>query len=62
MVLWIVRLILPGGPTELFHDLCNKGWHMCYPACGMMHINEPLLLIVKSSPCGGSRFPLSLSE
>ena len=27
-----------------------------------MHINEPLLLIGKSSPCGGSGLPLSLSE
>ena len=33
---------------------------MCYPVCGMMHIKEPLLLIRKSSPCGGSRFTLSL--
>ena len=29
---------------------------------GTMHIKEPLLLIGKSSPCGGSWFPLSLSE
>ena len=29
--------------------------------CGMAHIKEPLLLIAKSSPCGGSGFPLSLS-
>ena len=28
----------------------------------MMHIKEPLLLIRKSSLCGGSGFPLSLSE
>ena len=35
---------------------------MCYPVCGMVHIKEPLLLIGKSSPCGGSRFLLSLSE
>ena len=35
---------------------------MCYPVCGMMHIKEPLLLIAKSSRCGGSGFPLSLSE
>ena len=28
----------------------------------MMHIKEPLLLIEKSSLCGGSGFPLSLSE
>ena len=34
----------------------------CYPVCGMVHIKEPLLLIGKSGPCGGSRFPLSLSE
>ena len=35
---------------------------MCYPVCGMMHIKEPLLLIGKRSLCGGSGFPLSLSE
>ena len=35
---------------------------MCYPVCGMVHIKEPLLLIGKRSPCGGSGFPLSLSE
>ena len=28
----------------------------------MVNIKEPLLLIEKSSPCGGSGFPLSLSE
>ena len=42
------------------HDWCNKGRGMCYPVCGMMHIKEPLLLIEKSSICGGSQFPLSL--
>ena len=35
---------------------------MCYPVCGMVHIKEPLLLIGKSSLCGGSGFPFSLSE
>ena len=35
---------------------------MCYPVCGMVHIKEPLLLIEKSSLCGGSGFPLSLSD
>ena len=45
-----------------FHDWCNKGRGMCYPVCGMVHIKEPLLLIGKSSSCGGSGFPLSLSE
>ena len=42
----------------VLHDWCNKGRGMCYPACGMVHIKEPLLLIGKS----GSGFPLSLSE
>ena len=57
-----------GGPIELFlipasaPDWCNKGCGMCYPVCGMVHIKEPLLLIDKSSLCGGSGFPFSLSE
>ena len=46
----------------VLHDWCNKGRGMCYPVCGMVHIKEPLLLIGKSSPCGGSRFPLSLFD
>ena len=46
----------------VLHDWCNKGRGMCYPVCGMVHIKEPLLLIEKSSPCGGTGFPLSLSE
>ena len=45
----------------VLHDWCNKGRGMCYPVCGVVHIKEPLLLIVKSSPCGGSGFPLLLS-
>ena len=35
---------------------------VCYPVCGMVYIKEPLLLIGKSSLCGGSGFPFSLSE
>ena len=35
---------------------------MCYPVCGMMHINEPLLLIAKSSTCGGRGLSVSLAE
>ena len=46
----------------VLHDWCNKGCGMCYPVCGMVHIKEPLLLIDKSSLCGGSGFPFSLSE
>ena len=46
----------------VLHDWCNKGRGMCYPVCWIVHIKEPLLLIGKSSQCGGSGFPLSLSE
>ena len=35
---------------------------VCAILSGMVHIKEPLLLIEKSSPCGGSGFPLSLCE
>ena len=68
MVRWVVGSILHGvDPLSYFsfqpmlHDWCNKGRGMCYPVCGMMHIKEPLLLIGKSSLCGGSGFPLSLT-
>ena len=46
----------------VLHNWCNKGRGMCYPVSGMVHIKEPLLLIDKSSLCGGSGFPFSLSE
>ena len=46
----------------VLHDWFNKGRGMCYPVCGMVHIKETLLLIDKSSLCGGSGFPSSLSE
>ena len=69
MVRWVVGLILHGvNPLSyfsfqpVFHDWCNKDRCMCYPVCGMMHIKDPLLLIGKSSLCGGSGFPLLLSE
>ena len=69
MVRWVVESILHGvDPLSYFsfqpvhQDWCNKGCGMCYPVCGMVHIKEPLLLIDKSSLCGGSRFPFSLSE
>ena len=35
---------------------------MFYHVCGMVHIKETLLLLVKSSLCGGSGFLLLLSE
>ena len=69
MVRWVVGSILHGvDPLSYFsfqpvlHDWCNKGRGMCYPICGMVHIKEPLPLIEKSSLCGGSGFPFSLSE
>ena len=69
MVRWVVGSILHGvDPLSYFsfqpvlHDWCNKGCGMCYPVCGIVHIKEPLLLIDKSSLCGGSGFPFSLSE
>ena len=69
MVRWVIGLILHGmDPLSYFlfqlvlHDWCNKGRGMGYPGCGMGHIKEPLLLIGKSSPCGGSGFPLSPSQ
>ena len=35
---------------------------MCYPVCGMVHIKDPLLLIIKSSSCSrDSGFPVLLS-
>ena len=69
MVRWVTGSILHGvDPLSYFsfqpvlHNWCNKGHGMCYPVCGMVHIKEPLLLIDKSSLCGGSVFPFSLSE
>ena len=69
MVQWMIGSILHGvDPLSYFlfqpvlHDWCNKGRGMYYPVCGMMHIKEPLLLIGKSSLCGGSGFHISLSE
>ena len=69
MLRWVVGSILHGvDPLSYFsfqpvlHDWCNKGRGMCYPVYGIVHIKEPLLLIDKSSLCGGSGFPFSLSE
>ena len=66
MVRWVVGSILHGvDPLGYFsfltvlHNWCNKGRGMCYPVCGMVHVKEPLLLVVKS---GGSGFSLALFE
>ena len=66
MVRWVVGSILHGvDPLSYFSFqpvLHNNRRGMCYPVCGMVHIKEPLLLIDKSSLCGGSGVPFSLSE
>ena len=53
---FMVELLSYFSFQPVFHVLCNKGNGMCCPACCMVHVKEPLLLIGKSSPCGGSRF------
>ena len=69
MVRRVVGSIPCGGPIELLFvsSQCPttgviKGSGMCYSVCGMMHIKELFLLFGKKSPCGGSVFPLLLSE
>ena len=69
MVRWVVGSILHEVDQlsyfsfqPVFNDWCKKDRGMCYPVCGMVHIKETLLLIGKSSLCGGSGFPLSISE
>ena len=47
----------------VLHNWYNKDCGMCYLLCEMVHIKDPLELIVKSVQCsGGSGFPLSLTE
>ena len=60
MVRWVVGSILHGvDPLSYFsfqpvlHDWCNKGHGMCYPVCGMMHIKEPLLLLINKNSLYG---------
>ena len=66
MVRWVVGSVLHGvDPLSYFSFqpvLHDKGRGMCYPVCGMVHIKEPFLLIDKSSLCGASGLPFSLSE
>ena len=66
---WVIGSILHGvDPLGYFsfqpvlRDWCNKGRGLCCPVCGMVYIKEPFLLIDKSSLCGGSGFPFSLTE
>ena len=60
------QMTLYGNPLSyfsfqsVFHEWFNKGRGRCNPFCGMAHIKEPLLLIGKSSQCGGRGFPLTI--
>ena len=54
---WVVGSILHGKPIELFLVPASA----TAVICGMVHIFGSLLLIEKSSPCGGRRFFLSLT-
>ena len=63
MVRWVVESFLHGvDPLSylsfqpVLHDWCNKGRGMYYPVCGMVHIKEPLLLIVKVAYVAASGF------
>ena len=51
-------------PSWWTHEAISRSSQcsMCYAVCGMVHIKEPLLLFGNSNLCGGSCFPLSLSE
>ena len=62
MVRWVVGSILHGVDPMSYFSFQPVLHDWCYPVCGMVHIKEPLLLIDKSSLCGGSGFPFSLSE
>ena len=66
MVRWVVESILHGGPIELFlitatapQLVYQRQWYVLSCLWDGAY-KEPLLLIGKSSLCGGSGFPLSL--
>ena len=46
----------------VLHDWCKKGHGMCYPVWDGAYKRTLAVNIGKSSLCGGSGFPLSLSE
>ena len=67
MVQWFVGSSLMVDSLSYFlfqpvlQNWCNKGHGMCYRACGMIHIKDPLLLIGKSNPWTvGNSFPFLL--
>ena len=60
-ICWVSRFVFDVLGDAAVAQCCTA-LHTVYPVCGMVRIKEPLLLIGKSSPYGGSRFPLSLYE
>ena len=62
----VIGSILCGGPIDLFLVISQCSTTgvpkavVCVILSGMLHIKEPLL-IIKSSLCGCSRFPLTMS-
>ena len=51
----------PWTNLSVLYDSVYGSFQPVLHDCGMVHIKEPLL-IGKSSQCGSSRFPLSLSK
>ena len=69
----IIRSILHGGyicslgyfplqPVPVVPNLSIKGCGMCCPICRKVHIQDPLLLIRKSSLCGNSMWPIDANK
>ena len=69
MMRWVFRSIEVGGTVyyisfqPVLHNWRTKGCGIYCPVCGMMYVNNNLLLIEKCSPrSDDSGFPLSLSD
>jgi len=46
---WLNEKVCITYTDNWIYNLFNKGHGLCYPVCGKVHINYPLLLIRKSS-------------
>ena len=62
MVRWVVGSIFHGVDPLSYFSFQPVLHDWFYPVCGMVNTKEPLLLIDKSSLCGCSGFPFSLSK
>ena len=59
------RCVCSLGYFQFQHVVDNwsiKGCGICGPVFEKVHIKDPLLLIEKSSPCGGNGFPLEICQ